>query len=77
MISHNANDDLGFHRFTKREMEVIQATADGSVTNADVAETLKISEDTVRRHWENMRNRHRVASKAGVVALAFQNGWVK
>lgn len=58
---------------TGRELEVIRLVAQG-LTNAQIAETLSISERTVDNHCSSIRLKLDVHSKQGITAFAFRTG---
>jgi len=60
---------------TKREMEVLQAAAQGE-RNKEIAVRLGISERTVKAHLTSVYNKLGVDSRAAAIAIAAQNGWL-
>ncbi len=61
----------GSPRLTARQWELLQLVAAGH-TNADIAQQLFLSENTVRKHLENIYQRLSVSSRTAAVARAFQ-----
>jgi len=58
---------------TKREREVLSHIASGK-SNAQIAETLFLSEDTVKTHRKNMMRKLNVNNTASLVKYALENG---
>lgn len=58
---------------TKREKEVLSHIASGK-SNAKIAATLFLSEDTVKTHRKNMMRKLDVNNAAGLVKYALENG---
>ncbi len=58
---------------TDREAEVLAVVATG-VTNAQVADTLVISEKTVARHLSNIFGKLGVSTRTEAAAFAFEHG---
>ncbi len=67
--SHRENEV----RLTDRESEVIRVLASGSTTR-EIAETLSISEATVRNHIHNIISKLGVRSRLEAVTLALRDG---
>ncbi|GGM35519.1 transcriptional regulatory protein DegU [Paraliobacillus quinghaiensis] len=65
-----------FHLLTRRECEVLQLLADGK-SNRGVAETLFISEKTVKNHVSNILQKMNVNDRTQAVVMAIRNGWVE
>ena len=61
--------------FTPKEMEVLQLLCK-YMTSQDIAAELFISEHTVRRHIENMRQKSGMKSAMDLVIYVLGNGWV-
>ncbi|MCP5095518.1 MAG: response regulator transcription factor [Chloroflexi bacterium] len=61
---------------TDRELEVLQAVADGE-TNKGAAFKLGITERTVKAHLTSVYNKLGVDSRAAAIAIAAQKGWLK
>jgi DNA-binding CsgD family transcriptional regulator len=57
---------------TDRELEVLRLVARGC-TNREIADTLVLSEHTVRRHMQNVFGRLGVSSRAAAAAFAVQH----
>src|SRR5699024_2006538 len=64
------------HLLTRRECEVLQLLAEGK-SNRDVAESLEISEKTVKNHVSNILQKLNVKDRTQAVVRAIKNGWVK
>jgi DNA-binding NarL/FixJ family response regulator len=72
---HELNEELKRQRhpipdLTVRQWELLRLTARRH-TNAEIAGTLSISTDTVRKHLENIFGRLGVAARMAAVAKAF------
>jgi DNA-binding NarL/FixJ family response regulator len=61
--------------FTKRELEVLRLYCN-YMTTKEIAETLTLSEATVRKHIENMREKVGAKSAMNLVAYVLSNGWI-
>lgn len=64
------------HLLTKRECQVLQLLADGK-SNRGVAETLYISEKTVKNHVSNILQKMNCNDRTQAVVTAIRNGWVE
>ena len=64
-------DDL-----TPREREVLELVARGG-TNAEIAEQLNVSENTIKFHMKNILAKLHVRNRAEVVAFALRSGLIK
>ncbi|NBJ69585.1 MULTISPECIES: response regulator transcription factor [Clostridia] len=64
------------HLLTKRECQVLQLLADGK-SNRAVAETLYISEKTVKNHVSNILQKMNVNDRTQAVVAAIRKGWVE
>jgi len=64
------------HLLTKRECQVLQLLADGK-SNRAVAETLYISEKTVKNHVSNILQKMNVNDRTQAVISAIRKGWVE
>lgn len=64
------------HLLTRRECEVLQLLADGK-SNRAVAETLYISEKTVKNHVSNILQKMNVNDRTQAVVSAIKKGWVE
>ena len=65
-----------FHLLTKRECEVLQLLTDGQ-SNRTIAETLYISEKTVKNHVSSILQKMNVNDRTQAVVTAIKNGWVE
>jgi len=61
---------------TPREVEVLELVAQGS-TNAEIAQTLGVSENTVKFHMKNILQKLHVRNRAEVVAYALRSGLIQ
>lgn len=77
--------DVGLHRIeyrkplhllTRRECQVLQLLSDGQ-SNRKIAETLVISEKTVKNHVSNILQKMKVNDRTQAVVMAIKNGWVE
>ncbi|MCP8617591.1 response regulator transcription factor [Salirhabdus salicampi] len=64
------------HLLTRRECEVLQLLANGK-SNRGVAETLFISEKTVKNHVSNILQKMKVNDRTQAVVEAIKKGWVE
>lgn len=64
------------HLLTKRECQVLQLLTDGK-SNRAIAETLYISEKTVKNHVSNILQKLNVNDRTQAVVTAIKNGWVE
>ena len=64
----------GVPRLTARQWELLRLVAAGH-SNAEIARQLFLSENTVRKHLENIYQRLSVSSRTAAVVLAFQSGY--
>jgi len=84
LTSENASNSMGrmvefrkpLHLLTKRECQVLQLLADGK-SNRGIAETLYISEKTVKNHVSNILQKMSVNDRTQAVVTAIRNGWVE
>lgn len=63
------------HLYTKRECEVLQLLTDGQ-SNRQIAETLEISEKTVKNHVSSLFKKMKVNDRTQAVVTAIKNNWV-
>ncbi|MFD2044983.1 response regulator [Ornithinibacillus salinisoli] len=79
-ITRTADNTIEYHRplhiLTKRECEVLQLLADGK-SNRAVAESLYISEKTVKNHVSNILQKMNVNDRTQAVVSAIRKGWVE
>lgn len=64
------------HLLTRRECQVLQLLSEGQ-SNRKVAETLVISEKTVKNHVSNILQKMKVNDRTQAVVKAIKNGWVE
>lgn len=62
--------------YSKREGEILQLLAVGK-SNRQIAETLDISEKTVKNHVNNLFKKLQVADRTQAAVKAIKKGWVK
>lgn len=67
---------LPLHLLSRRESEVLQLLADGK-SNRSLAETLYISEKTVKGHVYSILRKMDVNDRTQAVVKAIKNGWVE
>ncbi|MGP4105585.1 response regulator [Virgibacillus sp. L01] len=79
-VSNVAESAIEYHKplhlLTRRECEVLQLLADGK-SNRAVAETLYISEKTVKNHVSNILQKMSVNDRTQAVVSAIRKGWVE
>lgn len=79
-VSSVAENAIEYHKplhlLTRRECEVLQLLADGK-SNRAVAETLYISEKTVKNHVSNILQKMSVNDRTQAVVSAIRKGWVE
>lgn len=63
------------HLYTKREYQVLQLLAEGK-SNREIAETLNISEKTVKNHISSLFKKMNVNARTQAVVIAIKNRWV-
>ncbi|HLR53342.1 MAG TPA: response regulator transcription factor [Pseudogracilibacillus sp.] len=64
------------HLYTKRECEVLQLLTDGQ-SNQKIAETLQISDKTVKNHVSSLFKKMQVKDRTQAVVKAIRNHWVE
>ena len=78
--SNNSVMDIEYrkplHLLTKRECQVLQLLSEGQ-SNRKIAETLVISEKTVKNHVSNILQKMNVDDRTQAVVTAIRNGWVE
>jgi NarL family two-component system response regulator LiaR len=72
----NVQDPQLFTDLTERELEVLKLIANG-LSNSQIAETLTISENTVKGHVSNILSKLHLADRTQVAVYAWQRGIVK
>ena len=65
-----------YHLYTKRECEILQLLTNGQ-TNRKIAETLEISEKTVKNHVSSLFKKMQVNDRTQAVVTAIRNNWVQ
>lgn len=71
-----SSSSVSFADLTEREQEVLRLLADG-LSNNEIAETLFLSEKTVKSHVSNILGKLHLAQRAQVIALAWREGFVR
>ena len=69
-------EHLGEHALTPREIEVLQALADGG-GNRDIAKSLFISEETVKVHIKHIMEKLGAADRTEAVTIAIRRGIIE
>lgn len=72
----NAFFQKPLHLYTKRECEVLQLLTNGQ-SNRKIAETLNISEKTVKNHVSSLFKKMNVNDRTQAVVTAIRNNWVE
>jgi two-component system nitrate/nitrite response regulator NarL len=67
---------LSFERLTDRELEVLQALADG-LSDKEISERFHVGTATVRTHVTSILAKLKVASRLQALVLAVRHGIVK
>ncbi|GAB4459804.1 MAG: response regulator transcription factor [Armatimonadaceae bacterium] len=65
-----------FDELTEREREVLQLLAEGK-SNVEIADSLFISEKTVKSHVSNILSKLHLEQRAQAIALAWREGFMK
>lgn len=60
---------------TRRQQEVLQLASQGA-TNREIAEDLRVSENTVKNHMQNILNKLHLENRAQAVAFAIRTGLI-
>lgn len=71
----NSEEPALFTELTERELDVLRLIAKG-MTNSQIAETLVISENTVKGHVSNILSKLHLADRTQVAVYAWQSGIV-
>lgn len=71
----NSEEPALFTELTERELDVLRLIAKG-MTNSQIAETLVISENTVKGHVSNILSKLHLADRTQVAVYAWQRGIV-
>jgi len=75
LIKKETEVTVPLHLFTKRECEVLQLLTDGQ-SNRKIAETMDISEKTVKNHVSSLFKKMKVSDRTQAVVTAIRNNWV-
>ncbi|MBO1003354.1 LuxR C-terminal-related transcriptional regulator [Pseudogracilibacillus auburnensis] len=70
------NFQMPLHLYTKRECQVLQLLTNGQ-SNRQIAETLNISEKTVKNHVSSLFKKMNVNDRTQAVVMAIRNHWVE
>lgn len=70
------NFQMPLHLYTKRECQVLQLLTNGQ-SNRQIAETLNISEKTVKNHVSSLFKKMNVNDRTQAVVTAIRNHWVE
>ncbi len=73
---HEIEHRKPLHLLTRRECQVLQLLSEGQ-SNRKIAETLVISEKTVKNHVSNILQKMEVDDRTQAVVKAIKNGWVE
>jgi len=73
---HEIEHRKPLHLLTKRECQVLQLLSEGQ-SNRNIADTLIISEKTVKNHVSNILQKLNVNDRTQAVVKAIRNGWVE
>lgn len=76
IIKKNIEHRKPLHLLTRRECQVLQLLAEGK-SNRAVAESLYISEKTVKNHVSNILQKMNVNDRTQAVVSAIRKGWVE
>ncbi|MFD2133957.1 LuxR C-terminal-related transcriptional regulator [Pseudogracilibacillus auburnensis] len=70
------NFQMPLHLYTKRECQVLQLLTNGQ-SNRQIAETLNISEKTVKNHVSSLFKKMNVNDRTQAVVMAIRKHWVE
>ncbi|GEN87143.1 response regulator transcription factor [Oceanobacillus sp. FSL W8-0428] len=76
LANRNVEHRKPLHLLTRRECQVLQLLAEGK-SNRAVAESLYISEKTVKNHVSNILQKMNVNDRTQAVVCAIRKGWVE
>ncbi|WP_080873245.1 response regulator [Oceanobacillus timonensis] len=76
LANRNVEHRKPLHLLTRRECQVLQLLAEGN-SNRAVAESLYISEKTVKNHVSNILQKMNVNDRTQAVVHAIRKGWVE
>ncbi len=71
-----SNEDAFYADLTERELDVLKLIANG-LSNSQIAETLVISENTVKGHVSNILSKLHLADRTQAAVYAWQKGIVR
>jgi two-component system, NarL family, response regulator len=74
--SHKAERNGRNSRLTSRETEILRLVADGR-PDGDIAQSLHLSESTVKTHLRSVYSKLDVPSRAAAVAVALRSGIIE
>ena len=69
-------EHIGEDTLSAREVEVLTLVAEGN-RNRDIAEQLRISEETVKVHLRHIREKVRAKDRTEAIAIAVRRGIIK
>ena len=75
-IAAELAERIGTQNLTERELEVLRVLADGN-SNKMIADTLNISEDTVKAHVKNILQKLDASDRTHAVTIALQRGFLR
>ena len=75
-IARQLADRVARHQLSARELEILQLIANGQ-KNREIAETLCISENTVRNHVNNLLEKLDSRDRTAAVTIAMRQGLVR
>lgn len=75
LFQHVANPAAHDTALSHRETEILKQVADGR-TNREIANTLNVSENTIKTHIAHILEKLQVASRTEAVALVRARGWL-
>src|SRR3954452_9385686 len=75
-VAAHLAEHIGDERLTEREIDVLQHVAGGN-RNRDIAESLSISEETVKVHVKHIMEKLVASDRTGAVAIAVRRGIIQ
>ncbi|MFC4769292.1 response regulator [Effusibacillus consociatus] len=66
----------GASPLSQREQEILELVAAG-LTNREIAETLYISENTVKNHLKNILQKLHLENRVQLTSYAYEQGWIQ
>jgi DNA-binding NarL/FixJ family response regulator len=74
-LATEARSDTGGAPLTARELEVLERLAEGK-TNREIAEAIRVSEETVKAHLKKLYDKLGAADRAQAVAIALRQNLI-